>query len=129
MPEPTDANAGYDGFLDALEAGDGFHLECANGHGSLPPRRACPHCGDTRLSETALPATGTVETYTVVHVPTPQLADDVPYVTAIAGFGPVRLSGFLRGVAIDDDHVGTAVAPTVASTETEAQRAIVLRPD
>src|SRR6056297_1929720 len=30
---------GYDDWLDAIEDGDGYYLECENGHGSLPPRR------------------------------------------------------------------------------------------
>ncbi|MDZ7702041.1 MAG: OB-fold domain-containing protein [Halobacteriales archaeon] len=128
MPEATDANAGYDGFLEAVDAGDGFYVECANGHGSLPPRRACPRCGSTELTETPLPRTGEVETYTVVHVPTPQLADDVPYVTAIARFGPARLSGFLRGVDDPADAVGTEVAASVGATETAGERVLVLRP-
>lgn len=128
MPEPTDANAGYDDFLDAVGAGEGFYLECGAGHGSLPPRRACPHCGRTDLSETPLADTGAVETYTVVHVPTPQLADDVPYVTAIARFGPVRLSGFLRGLDDAEEAVGTVVRPAVETTETEGERVLVLRP-
>jgi len=54
----------------------------------------CPECGSATLSEEALAETGTVETYSVVHVAGPQFADDTPYVNAIADFGPVRLTGF-----------------------------------
>jgi uncharacterized OB-fold protein len=128
MPEPTDANAGHDEFLAAIESGEGYYLECDAGHGSLPPRRACPHCGSTRLSETTLPDVGEVETSTEVHVATPQLAEDVPYVTAIARFGAVRLSGFLRGHDGAEAVVGTAVSPTVETTETTGERVLVLRP-
>lgn len=128
MPEPTDANAGYDAFVDAVADGEGFYLECPNGHGSLPPRRACPRCGETELTASALATTGTVETVTEVHVPTPQLADDAPYRTAIARFGPVRVTGFLRGFDPEADPVGTAVTLGVEPTETEGDRALVLRP-
>ena len=43
----TDAarDGAYDDFLDAIEAGEGYYLECENGHGWLPPRRVCPECG------------------------------------------------------------------------------------
>jgi len=58
----------------------------------------CPECGSATLSEEALAETGTVETYSVVHVAGPQFADDTPYVNAIADFGPVRLTGVLRGL-------------------------------
>lgn len=128
MPDPTDANAGYDAFVDALASGDGYFLECERGHGLVPPRRVCPHCGSTALTERSLPETGTVETSTIVHVPTPQLADDVPYCTAIARFGPVRLSGFLRGMDPTDDVVGTAVRSTVEATATAGERVLVFRP-
>lgn len=128
MVEATDANAGYDDFVEAVADGEGAYLACPNGHGSLPPRRACPRCGSTDLSSTSLPATGEVETYTVVHVPTPQLADDAPHVTAIARFGPVLVTGFLRGVDRDASPVGTTVVLGVEPTETEDERALVLRP-
>lgn len=128
MVEPTDANAGYDDFVDVVAAGEGYYLECGRGHGALPPRRACPHCGRDDLSREPLADTGEVETYTVVQVPTPQLAHDVPYVTAIARFGPVRVTGFLRGVEPGEPVVGTPVELAVEHTHTEGERALVLRP-
>ena len=72
----------YDDFLDAIEAGEGCYLECANGHGWLPLRRVCPECGSRELAETPLPEAGEVRTYTTVAVATPQFSEDAPYVTA-----------------------------------------------
>ncbi|WP_227355117.1 Zn-ribbon domain-containing OB-fold protein [Haladaptatus salinisoli] len=115
------ANTGYDEWLDAVADGEGYYLECENGHGSLPPRRVCPRCGATDLEETPLPETGEVETYTVVHVAAPSFADDAPYTTAVADFGPVRLTG----VADDDVEVGTEVAATVGETETAGERLLL----
>ena len=111
-------NAGYDEWLDAIAEGDAYYLECENGHGSLPPRRICPECGATDLEETPLPDTGTVETYTVVHVAAPSFVDDAPYTTVIADFGPVRVTG----VADEDVDVGTEVALAIGKTETADER-------
>lgn len=119
---------GFDDFLDAVAGDSGFFLACPNGHGSLPPRRVCPHCGASSLEETPLPDEGHVVTYTVVHVPTPQFEADAPYVTGIADFGPVRLTGIVRGIDPEAVHTGLAVVPTVEETETTGSRQLTLRP-
>jgi len=123
-------NAGYDEWLAALGSGEGYALVCPEGHGSLPPRRVCPECGSTSLSEESLPAVGTVATATIVHVPPPRFADDAPYVTAIARFGPVRLTGVLRGVAPEDGGqlVGRSVESGVGERETDGGSVVVFRP-
>ncbi len=126
----TTRDAAHEDWLDAVDDGAGYALVCPEGHGSLPPRRACPECGATSLSEEPLPAEGSVETFTVVHVPPPRFDDDAPYVTAIAGFGSVRLTGVLRGVDPDDDAVplGLPVEVDVGTRETDGGRIVVFRP-
>lgn len=121
-------DAGYDDLLDAINAGDGYYLECANGHGSLPPRLACPECGSRELSEVALPNAGEIDTFTVVTVATPSFREDAPYVTAVVDFGPVRLTGQLRGVAHDEVETGQVVGVDVEETETTGDRVVVFRP-
>lgn len=119
---------GYDEFLDALEDGSGYYLECEEGHGSLPPRRACPHCGSRELTEEPLPATGEVVANTTIHVPTPRFVDDAPYVTAVVDFGVVQLTGQVVDVdpeAVDD---GLQVSPDVGRTATDGDRLIVFEP-
>jgi len=111
-------NTGYDEWLDAIEAGDAYFLECANGHGSLPPRRICPECGDTHLEETPLPETGEIDTYTVVHVAAPSFTDDAPYTTAIADFGPVRVTAR----APDDVEVGDSMSLAIGQSKTSGDR-------
>jgi uncharacterized OB-fold protein len=111
---PSERVAGYDGLLDAVDSGEGYYLACDEGHGSLPPRRVCRECGDDMLSQEPLPETGTVETFTQVHVPGPQFAGETPIV-AIADFGPVRLTGRMRAAAADVE-VGTRVSLTVATS-------------
>lgn len=119
---------GYDDLLDAIAADDGYYLQCENGHGSLPPRRVCPHCGSDTLTKTGLPDTVTIETFTVVHVPTPGFGEDAPYVTAIADFGPGRLTGIVRGIEPGEVSVGTSVRPVVERRETTDERLVVFRP-
>ncbi|MCD2202180.1 Zn-ribbon domain-containing OB-fold protein [Halobacterium sp. KA-6] len=120
-------DAGFDEFLDALAEGDGYYVECANGHGSLPPRRVCPECGSADLDEVLLPESGAVATYTKVHVPAPSFAEDAPYVTAVADFGPVRLTGqVLADVA--DVEIGLDVEPGIGETETGGERLVVFEP-
>jgi uncharacterized OB-fold protein len=127
---PTDRE--YADWLDALAAGDGFALVCPNGHGSLPPRRVCPDCGSTDLSREPLDETGTVETYSVVHVPSPRFADDAPYATAVADFGPTRLTGVVRGEGAADERpaveMGDAVTAEAGERLTDGERLVVFRP-
>ncbi|SFR48407.1 MULTISPECIES: Zn-ribbon domain-containing OB-fold protein [Halorubrum] len=137
---PTDRD--HAEWLDALADGDGFALVCPNGHGSLPPRRVCPECGSTELSREPLAETGTVATYSVVHVPSPRFADDAPYATAVADFGPTRLTGIVRGEgdgggATDGEDaddappeaaIGDAVTVGVGERVTDGERLVVFRP-
>ena len=121
-------DAGFDDWLDAAEEGEAYYLECDAGHGSLPPRRVCPECGSTDLADEALPETGEIETYTVTHVPTPSFEDDAPYATAIADFGPVRMTGQVTGIDPDDVDQGLEVEVAVAVSETTDERVVAFRP-
>ncbi|TMT81596.1 nucleic acid-binding protein [Haloterrigena sp. H1] len=121
-------NGKYDAFLNALADGEGYYLTCENEHGLLPPRRACPHCGDRDLAVRDLPESGEIVTHTTVFVPTPQFEDDAPYVTAVADFGGVRLTGIMRDINQNDVEIGDCVTATVESNETADERTIVFRP-
>jgi len=127
MSDPARDGA-YDDLLDAIADGEGYYLECANGHGWLPPRRVCPDCGSRDLEETPLPGAGEVVTYTTVAVPTPQFSEDAPYVTAIVDFGAVQVTGLLRGIEPEEVEVGTSVGVEIGERETTGDRAIVFRP-
>lgn len=115
-------------FLDALEAGEGYYLESDDGTGWLPPRAVDPRTGESSLSEEPLPETGTVETYTVIRVPTPRFSEDAPFALAVVDVGPVKLTGQVRGVAVEDVEIGMEVAPTVTTTETNDERLIAFEP-
>lgn len=121
-------DAGYDEWLDAVDAGEPYYLECANGHGSLPPRGVCPDCGSTEFTEEPLPEAGTVETCTVTHVPTPSFSEDAPYVVAVADFGPVRLTGHVHGVDHGAVEPGLTVSVTLGERATNGEPLLVFEP-
>lgn len=122
------ADAGYDDLIDALAEGEGYYLACPDGHGSLPPRTVCPTCGAPDLEREPLPQAGEVETWTLTTVPTPEFDADAPYVTAIADFGPVRMTGVVRGVDPDSIEIGLAVEAGVEDRETTGDPLLVFRP-
>lgn len=121
-------DAGFDEWLDAAEDGDAYYLECATGHGSLPPRRVCPDCGSTDLAEVDLPETGEIQTFTVTHVPTPAFEEDAPYATAVVDFDSVRLTGQVVGLDPEDVETGLSVELEITVSETTGERVIGLRP-
>lgn len=115
----------FDDLLDAIEMDEGYYLSCPNDHGVLPPQRICPDCGARTLTETPLPEIGEIVTYTTVSVPLPRFSEDNPYIIAIADFGPVRLTGQLRGVAPEDVSLGAEITPSIAQSETSGERLLV----
>ncbi|AXR78940.1 Zn-ribbon domain-containing OB-fold protein [Natrarchaeobaculum sulfurireducens] len=128
MSENTVRDAGFDDWLDAVEEGQAYYLECPNDHGSLPPRRVCPDCGSTDLEEVPLPESGEIETFTVTYVPTPAFEDDAPYATAIANFGPVRITGQVIGVDVDAVESGLEIELEVTVSETTDERVLGFSP-
>jgi uncharacterized OB-fold protein len=69
-----------------------------------------------------------VLTHTEVNVAAPDFADDAPYVVAVADFGPVDVTGQLRGVDGDDVALGRSVGLAVGRSETTGDRVLVLEP-
>ena len=110
-------DAGFDDFLDAVEAGDPYYLESPSGNGWLPPRQFDPETGERDLEEKELPDTGEVLTTTVTNVAGPSFAEDTPYVVAVAQFGPVRITGQLPGS--DPPDIGDEVRLSVGENEQE----------
>lgn len=108
--------AWFDGLLDAVEAGEPFHMSCADcGASSLPPREVCPDCGSHELSKEDLSKTATVETYTPIHVTIPAFSGETPYTVVVAGFDEgVRLTGQLVG---DEVEMGDEVRVGVGEND------------
>jgi uncharacterized OB-fold protein len=118
-------DAGYDEFLDAVEAGEPYYLETTAGEAHLPPMPYDPATGEQGLTEQPLPATGEVLTHTTTHVAAPQFEDDAPYVTAIAAFGPVNVTGQLRDIDHEAVEIGQQVTLGVERSETLDERVLV----
>ncbi len=117
-------NAGYDDLMDAIEDGEGYYLACKNDHGWLPPRRICPECGERDFTKTPLPSTGEIKSYTVIHVSSPSFSEDTPYVTALADFGPVRVTGIMHDVDPAAVESGIPVTVTVGERRTTGERTL-----
>jgi uncharacterized OB-fold protein len=121
-------NEGFDDFLDAVEAGEPYYLEGPDGDGWLPPRRIDPATGSRQLKKKPLPEAGTVVTFTQAYVASPEFVDDAPFVVAIADFGPVRVTGQIRGIDPDEIEMGQTVRIDVEHAETTDARLVVFRP-
>ena len=121
-------DAGYDDFLDAVEDGTPYYLAGPDGDGWLPPRRVDPATGSRELTEEPLPETGEILTFTQTHVPSPEFTEDAPFVVAIADFGPVNVTGQIRGLEPGDVEIGQEVTIALDRTETNDERLIVFEP-
>jgi len=76
----------------------------------LPPRPVCPNCYGTEMEWVELRGEGTVESYTVIHVPPARFASEAPYVVAVVKLDDgVRLPGRLVGVKPEEVRVGMRV--------------------
>ncbi len=120
-------DAGYDDFLDALADGEPYYLESPSGNGWLPPRRMDPETGEREFTEEPLPETGDILTSTITYVAGPSFADDVPFVVAVAEFGPVRLTGQVRGMDHEDVEIGQTVTADIETSE-DGERLVVFEP-
>jgi len=67
---------------------------------SLPPRPVCPECGGRDLEWTELEGRGTIQAYTVIHVPLTRMTGRCPYASGVVKLdaGP-SISGLILGVS------------------------------
>lgn len=128
MSDERARDGGYDDFLDALAAGEGYGLVCSNGHGWVPPRRICPTCGSREFTESDLPDSGEVIARTTIHVPAPQFEDDTPYVLAIVDLGQFSVTGQVATAGSGDVHRGLEVRPTILESATDGSRFLGFEP-
>ena len=115
--------AGYDEWLDALEAGDGYYLQ-TDDRATVPPAVT----GGDDLERVPLAKTGTIDSKTVIHVPHPDFGEDAPYAVALASFGPVTLTGQVTGIDPEAVDTGLEVEATVLESETDQKRFVGFTP-
>lgn len=74
---------------------------------TVPPRSACPRCGNAGLSWIQLPSRGRLVTYTVIHMPPAQFQTLAPYAIGIVEFAKgTRLPGMIRNVKFENLRIG-----------------------
>jgi uncharacterized OB-fold protein len=121
-------DAGFDDFLDAVADGDPYYLETDDGDAHLPPMPYDPATGEAGPAERPLPEAGEILTHTTTHIAAPQFEDDAPYVTAVAAFGPVNVTGQVRGIDHESVESGQAVTLGVERSNTRDERVLVFYP-
>ena len=91
-------------FWEALKNGEFKLQRCTScGHYNHPPKIICPRCHGRTLEWSAVPKTGTIYSYTVVHrPPSAAFKADVPYAVGLVdidGTGVRLLSSLVMPVA------------------------------
>lgn len=94
-------------FSDFLSEGKIMGSKCRGcGAVSLPPRPVCPECGDSHPEWTELEGRGTIQSYTVIHVPLTRMKERCPYASGIVKLdsGP-SISGLILGVSEEEEKI------------------------
>lgn len=82
----------------------------ACGHRHYPPREICEECGRAGMETGAMADAGKVLTFTVIRVPPPDLAAEMPYVVAILEMDDgTRMMAQLADVAVEEVEIGMRV--------------------
>ena len=116
-------------FNDFLSEGKIMGSRCKGcGAVSLPPRPICPECGGSDPEWIELEGRGTIQTYTLIHVPLTRMKNRCPYASGIVKLdaGP-SISGLILGVSNEKElTVGTRVKAEFV--EEEEQPTLCFRP-
>jgi uncharacterized protein len=100
-------------FWDGLRAGELRFQRCdACGRYRHPPRLACPFCGHSGATWSAVEPSGVIHTFTVVHRPPDAgFKPFVPYVIAVLDLAPegLRLLGNVLGLPPAEVKIGMPV--------------------
>jgi len=91
-----------------------FRLEAARCQGckniQFPPRRVCPECGGREFAPMRLKETGTIATYTIIHVAPDQFAVETPYAVGIVDMDDgVKLMCQITDCTPDELEIGRKV--------------------
>lgn len=77
----------------------------------VPPRGSCPETGEPTVEEVSLPDTGTIITFTVVHIPIPNSKVKPPFIVAniVLDNADQTFIHVISGCKNEDVHIGTRV--------------------
>jgi len=116
-------------FHDFLAEGRIMGSRCRGcGAVSLPPRPVCPECGGRGLEWTELEGRGTIQAYTVIHVPLTRMKDRCPYACGVVELdaGP-RISGLILGVS-EGEKIGVGSRVEAEFVKEGARTVLCFRP-
>jgi uncharacterized OB-fold protein len=89
----------------------------------LPPQKKCLECekGDLEIREA--PKTGKIETYTIIHVSTPDFKSEVPFAIGIISLGDnLRIMGRIQCSTFDELSIGREVKMCFNETKNDSSR-------
>lgn len=107
-----------------------FRLEAAQctgcGKVMFPPRLVCPDCGKRDFKPTRLNETGTVQTFTIIHVSPDQFATQTPYVIGIVDLGDgVRIMSQIVDCAPNEVTIGSKVQIVFRKIQEEGKHGLL----
>lgn len=95
----------------------------------FPPRSVCPICRRKsigKMEDHTLTKTGTVETYTIIHVAPPEFEGKEPYAIAIVRMGEgCCVTGEIIDCDFNEIHVGTRVKACFRRIQEDGERGII----
>jgi uncharacterized OB-fold protein len=109
-----------DSYREFLESGKIMASRCRGcGELHLPPRPICSKCGGRSMEWVEIGGRGTLEAFTVIHVPPKRMKGRHPYATGIVRLeeGP-RISGLIPDIKRGEDvRIGAAVEAFIVREE------------
>lgn len=107
-----------------------YRLESAvcEGCGKIffPPRQVCSGCGKETFRADRLPETGTVATFTVIHVAPDRFAEETPYAVGIVELdNGVRVTGQIVDCRPDEIDIGSKVRIVFRKIQEEGEWGLI----
>jgi len=88
----------------------------------LPPRPLCDKCLSTEFEWVELPRTGTLLTYTIIHVAPTQFQNMAPYAVGIVQLeNGVKIPGMIKDAPLDKIRVGMQLKMEFEETQPTQQ--------
>ncbi len=107
-----------------------YRLEAAacDGCGKIffPPRLVCSQCGSQSFTATRLTDTGTVVTFTIIHVGPDRFVEETPYAVGIVELdNGVRVTGQIVDCALEDIRIGSRARFVFRKIQEEGESGLI----